>query len=228
MGIGGSKLTVPVANNGSENVKRALTAYNAALRNAKTTANLAAAINKNTTNANGSTKQIGTLIKNAINKYGRTIYAGHAAAAEAAAAAAAGAPPPVAPINNAAKRLEALNAYYANKLVALANNNARATQYLANRMNNYNKNKNANSGGKYASLWARVNAKRAAPRNNFTPSNQNINASNPLIGYKLQANGSYIKVQRSAANAANWARANGEVYNRNATGKFTPKPAAGN
>ena len=227
MGGGISRMTGAAANNSSANLKKALTAYNAALRNANKVANLAGAINKNI-NVNGTQRKISNLIKNGISKYGQAIYKGHAAAAEAAALAAAGATPPAEPLNNAAKRLEALNAYYASTLAALVNNNARANKYLANRNKNYNNNKAANNarngGGKYANLWAAVSAKRTAGAGggNFTPANQNINASG-LIGYKLQANGSYMKVQRSAANATNWARANNKSYNKNASGIFTEK-----
>lgn len=223
MGGGISRMTGATANNSSANLKKALTAYNAALRNANKVANLAGAINKNI-NVNGTQRKISNLIKNGISKYGQAIYKGHAEAAEAAALAAAGVKPPAEPLNNAAKRLEALNAYYASTLAALVNNSARANQYRVNRNKNYNNNKAANNarngGGKYANLWAAVNAKRAA--GNFTPANANINASG-LIGYKLQANGSYIKVQRTAANAANWSRANNKSYNKNASGTFTEK-----
>lgn len=224
MGGGISRMTGAAANNSSENLKKALTAYNAALRNAKTVGNLAGAINKNVTTANGNQRKISNLIKNGISKYGQVIYKGHAEAAEAAALAAAGVSAPAEPLNNAAKRLEALNVYYANRLAALVNNAARANQYIANRNKNYNNNKAANGGGKYKNLWAAVNAKRAAGAagGNFTPANQNINA-NGLIGYKLQANGSYIKVQRAAQNATNWSRANNKSYNKNASGIFTEK-----
>lgn len=61
--------------------------------------------------------------------------------------------------------------------------------------------------------------------NNFKPANANI-LSNGLVGYKNKGNGLYMKVQRSASNASNWARVNTTNYVRGNSGTFSPIASA--
>jgi hypothetical protein len=72
---------------------------------------------------------------------------------------------------------------------------------------------------------AATQAPAANSVNNFRPANNNINASNKKLGYKLIANtpGNYMKVKRNSNNSQNWSRVNNKVYTKINGGGFKEK-----
>jgi len=81
------------------------------------------------------------------------------------------------------------------------------------------------TGGLGAASAAVGSAALPTGANNFKPANANI-LSNGLVGYKNKGNGLYMKVQRSASNASNWARVNTTNYVRGNSGNFSPIASA--